>query len=483
MWSVSPEARVHAGREALKLAPLPDELRLGHMSRLAYNLLVGGRPAEARVRLAEATSAGARRDPYARFQLALTEAGLEYLGGRFATALDMFDTVLREGLADGRELDELLTRLWRADTLLALDRVGEALAAADSMIADSQRRGLAFFGAVSAIWRGQLLLQTGRLHEARATLDERFDADAGPVVTVLDAAGLAALGRVAMHMTDGRQINRTSELAKTMIGASTPGVRRHAAWLLARQAMADGDAARAHQWLCALGSPERMRLLPRLWTDIADEPQMVRIALAAGDHELAASTAADARRRAEFNPSAPSLQAAAAHASALVNGDQGELGHAVDLFQHGPRPLALAAACEDLALAHGRHGDQNSEIDALNQALTLFAGAGARHDAGRLRNRLRELGIRRRLTTTERPAKGWAAMTKSELEVARLVAAGLTNREVAQRLFVSPHTVSTHLRQVFAKLEVNSRVDLARLATERDGQGDRAALSGTAGPR
>jgi DNA-binding CsgD family transcriptional regulator len=61
-------------------------------------------------------------------------------------------------------------------------------------------------------------------------------------------------------------------------------------------------------------------------------------------------------------------------------------------------------------------------------------------------------------------------MTKSELAVAQLVANGLTNREVAERLFVSPHTVNTHLRHVFAKLEVNSRVDLTRHATERDSE-------------
>jgi DNA-binding CsgD family transcriptional regulator len=57
-----------------------------------------------------------------------------------------------------------------------------------------------------------------------------------------------------------------------------------------------------------------------------------------------------------------------------------------------------------------------------------------------------------------------------ELAVAQLVANGLTNREIAERLFVSPHTVNTHLRHVFAKLEVNSRVDLTRLATERKGE-------------
>jgi DNA-binding CsgD family transcriptional regulator len=48
------------------------------------------------------------------------------------------------------------------------------------------------------------------------------------------------------------------------------------------------------------------------------------------------------------------------------------------------------------------------------------------------------------------------------------VAEGLTNREVAERLFVSPHTVNSHLRQVFAKLGVKSRVALTRLASKLD---------------
>ena len=57
-------------------------------------------------------------------------------------------------------------------------------------------------------------------------------------------------------------------------------------------------------------------------------------------------------------------------------------------------------------------------------------------------------------------------MTTSELTVARLVAEGLTNREVAERLFVSPHTVNSHLRHVFTKLRINSRVELARRARD-----------------
>jgi DNA-binding CsgD family transcriptional regulator len=252
-----------------------------------------------------------------------------------------------------------------------------------------------------------------------------------------------------------------------MLTETTPGVRRHAAWLLSLQASADGDPRQAHEWLCVMGEPERTHVLQRVWPDLADEPQMVRIAVAVGDRELAESAVADANRRAELCPDVPSLAAIAAHASGLVDGDIDKLSEAVSLFERSPRALARAAAWEDLGLGQQEQGAADSGVDALTKALVLFTRAGATQDAARLRSRLRALGIRRRVATAEKPAAGWAAMTKSELAVAQLVANGLTNREVAERLFVSPHTVNTHLRQVFAKLEVNSRVDLTRLATER----------------
>jgi DNA-binding CsgD family transcriptional regulator len=53
--------------------------------------------------------------------------------------------------------------------------------------------------------------------------------------------------------------------------------------------------------------------------------------------------------------------------------------------------------------------------------------------------------------------------------VVRLVAEGRTNQQVATRLFVSPHTVNTHLRNAFTKLGVRSRVELARLVAAQDG--------------
>jgi DNA-binding CsgD family transcriptional regulator len=138
----------------------------------------------------------------------------------------------------------------------------------------------------------------------------------------------------------------------------------------------------------------------------------------------------------------------------------------VELLDNGPHPLALASALEDLGTAQVKSGSTEEGIETLGRALTLYAQCGAAWDAGRVRSRLRAHGVRRRLVTPEREETGWAGMTDSELAVARLVAQGLTNREVAEQLFVSPHTVSSHLRRVFSKLDINSRVELTRLAGE-----------------
>ena len=62
---------------------------------------------------------------------------------------------------------------------------------------------------------------------------------------------------------------------------------------------------------------------------------------------------------------------------------------------------------------------------------------------------------------TERPDHGWAALTTAELQVARLIGQGLTNKAAAERLFVSPNTVATNVRHVFGKLGVRSRAELA----------------------
>jgi DNA-binding CsgD family transcriptional regulator len=74
---------------------------------------------------------------------------------------------------------------------------------------------------------------------------------------------------------------------------------------------------------------------------------------------------------------------------------------------------------------------------------------------------------RSRASRTIHPAFGWESLTVAEHSVVELVAAGLTNREAAVRLFLSIHTVDSHLRHVFWKLDINSRLDLVRMVTAR----------------
>jgi len=62
----------------------------------------------------------------------------------------------------------------------------------------------------------------------------------------------------------------------------------------------------------------------------------------------------------------------------------------------------------------------------------------------------------------QRPVLGLAGLTDTERTIAELVAQGLTNRQVAERVFVSRHTVDFHLRSIFRKVEVTSRIELTR---------------------
>jgi DNA-binding CsgD family transcriptional regulator len=65
-----------------------------------------------------------------------------------------------------------------------------------------------------------------------------------------------------------------------------------------------------------------------------------------------------------------------------------------------------------------------------------------------------------------RPVEGWQSLTDTERQVALLVAEGLTNAQAGERMFLSRHTIDFHLRQIFRKLNVHSRVGMTRRVLE-----------------
>jgi DNA-binding CsgD family transcriptional regulator len=124
------------------------------------------------------------------------------------------------------------------------------------------------------------------------------------------------------------------------------------------------------------------------------------------------------------------------------------LTEAVALLRETPARLELAQALCDLGSAQRRGGERMAAREPLREAAELARACGARPLAERARDELLATGARPR-----RPHfSGAEALTPSELRVADLAAAGLTNREIAQSLFVTTKTVGTHLGHIYSKL-------------------------------
>jgi DNA-binding CsgD family transcriptional regulator len=123
-----------------------------------------------------------------------------------------------------------------------------------------------------------------------------------------------------------------------------------------------------------------------------------------------------------------------------------------------PRPIEHALALLELGAAIRRAGRRADAREPLREALELARACGADAVAARAHDELVTAGARPRRDPTESRSN----LTASELRVARMAAAGMTNREVAQALFLTENTIETHLRSVFRKLEIGSRSQLSR---------------------
>jgi DNA-binding NarL/FixJ family response regulator len=119
-----------------------------------------------------------------------------------------------------------------------------------------------------------------------------------------------------------------------------------------------------------------------------------------------------------------------------------------------------SAAKVHLALARVLAADErDSAIEEARQALRAFEEMGATRDADEAASFLRSLGVAGRTGP-----KGFGDLSKRELEVLRLLGEGLTNAEIAARLYISTKTVATHVGNIFAKLGLRNRAEAAGLA-------------------
>jgi DNA-binding CsgD family transcriptional regulator/tetratricopeptide (TPR) repeat protein len=195
--------------------------------------------------------------------------------------------------------------------------------------------------------------------------------------------------------------------------------------------------------------------------------EVVRTALAAGDQRRAADVVTAAELAAAEAPAA-CWRACAVWARGLLDADHERLLAAVDSLRASPRRVYLALALADAAVTLAGHGDADAARQLGFEASDLFAGMDARTDSGRLHKRLRSAGLQLGARARRgRPRSGWGSLSESELKVVRLVADGRTNRDIADRLFLSRDTVHTHVSHVLAKLGLSSRVELAAQAARR----------------
>jgi len=193
-------------------------------------------------------------------------------------------------------------------------------------------------------------------------------------------------------------------------------------------------------------------------------PDLVRLALALGHEDVAADVASVVRTGATLAPDVPTVRSLALRCQGLVDGDVEALVGAVALARQAPHLVEHTGACEDTAQLLAENGRRDESAALLKEALQRYEQAGAEAWAGRVRAQLRALGVHPGSRgNRHRPTSGWESLTSTEKAVSRLVAEGLTNGAVARQLYISPHTVNTHLRHVFSKLGVPNRVALAAL--------------------
>jgi DNA-binding CsgD family transcriptional regulator len=239
-------------------------------------------------------------------------------------------------------------------------------------------------------------------------------------------------------------------------------------WLVYASAMVDEAEGRTDAAAEALGGLARAAVTagaPALLLNCG--PDAVRLAIATARTETAARVTS-ALGELTTRTGSPTAAAIAAWTRALVAPDAVRLDDAAGLLAAHHRVPEAARARHDAAVVAPRRGD---EIDARRLAKLAFAAyeeLGAEQLHSRLRSELRAEGLAMRPRRSQpRPTHGWGSLTPSELTIVELTGEGLTNTEIAERLFVSRRTVESHLGRVYDKLDLSTRAQLVASVVRR----------------
>lgn len=352
-----------------------------------------------------------------------------------------------------------LATSWRASLLSGTGDDRGALDLVEAAAEEAEQHGRR---ALVPLWRStraRLLLDTGQLALVARELAAVEDAVAATGMSFTgEPAVLCTRARTAFHLGDDAGIDACAARAEELLSSTEPQRLRVGAWLAVITAAYRDTELSEHQLRLA-----RAYLLRGYDHAAAIDPgdviMFVRAALASGQREIALSVVEFAEQRAQRNACYPLFEATARHARGLVDGDQNGLMEAAERYGNA-RPLLRSQAWEDAGTL--LTSDPSKARSCFERALEEYEACGAERDSRRARSRLRKLGIKP-TAAGGAPDAGWRGLTPSELGVVRLIAHGATNRQAAERLFLSPHTVNTHVRHAFEKLGIRSRVQLARL--------------------
>jgi DNA-binding CsgD family transcriptional regulator len=337
-------------------------------------------------------------------------------------------------------------------TLLGLEAFDTLQRLCDDMLRAARRRsavqeliGVASFWAWALYQRGELA-----------------DAEAQARWALEHASGIWAIDALA-HLVETLVERDALDDAATELRRMAPPLTSHtvvvAAYLMARGQlrMAQGRREEALQDFLASGERcERLGIVDTLYEWRSE----AAIAHAALGHSVEARQLARAVVRTARGFGRPRALGVALRAAGLSEGGEhglGLLGEAVTALERSQAPVELARALTDHGAALRRAGQRTEARTQLERGLDLAHHCGARRIAGQARAELIAAGAKPRRDAIT----GRDALTASELRVARLAAAGKSNREIAQELFITTKTASAHLSRVYRKLDVTRRNQLA----------------------